>query len=165
MLNLVTRFGQVKDFVDHQQQREGRWIHVHCSTPCSSGSVLKRFSDSEVPTESDESWKGIIVSSEKYLCLADSRSFELPKRNDIWSREETVRVLHNTGLNHVADVYLCQTGLVGRDDIPVGKCLRFCSTSRSFAAHSLEGLGLVSVSSMPGCLMLIGKKRVFTMKL
>ena len=97
-------FRQVKDFVDHQQQREGRWIHVHCSTPCSSGSVLKRFSDSEVPTESDESWKGIIVSSEKYLCLADSRSFELPKRNDIWSREETVRVLHNTGLNHVADV-------------------------------------------------------------
>ena len=53
-------FRQVKDFVDHQQQREGRWIHVHCSTPCSSGSVLKRFSDSEVPTESDEFWKGIM---------------------------------------------------------------------------------------------------------
>ena len=77
---------EVRDFVDNQQQREGRWVHVHCSTPCSSGSVLKRFAESEKPPESDVAWGGIIVASERYLNLGESRSFELPKRNDIWSR-------------------------------------------------------------------------------
>ena len=134
-------FRQVRDFVENQRQREGRWIHVHCSTPCSSGSVLKRFSESEHETESDVAWRGIILASERYLNLGDSRSFELPKRNDIWTRKETIDVLHNTGLNNIADVYLCQTGLVNQQQIPIGKCLRFCSTSPKFCSTLARKFG------------------------
>ena len=134
-------FRQVRDFVDNQQQREGRWIHVHCSTPCSSGSVLKRFSESGHETESDVSWRPIILASERYLNLGDSRSFELPKRNDIWARKETIDVLHNTGLSNIADIYLCQTGLVNQQQIPIGKCLRFCSTSPKFCSTLARKFG------------------------
>ena len=67
-------------------------MHVHASTPCSSGSPLKNFS-AEVESEADRSWKGIMENVSKYLLLGNSRSFELPRNNNIWKREETKRVL------------------------------------------------------------------------
>ena len=36
-------FARVKQFVEVQAQLGYRWIHVHASTPCSSGSPLKTF--------------------------------------------------------------------------------------------------------------------------
>ena len=37
-------FQKVKEFVEVHQQLGYRWVHVHASTPCSSGSPLKNFS-------------------------------------------------------------------------------------------------------------------------
>ena len=37
-------------------------------------------------------------------------------------------------MNFSADVYLCQTGMKTEAQVPVGKCLRFCSTSARFAS-------------------------------
>ena len=36
-------FQKVKEFVEVHQQLGYRWVHVHASTPCSSGSPLKNF--------------------------------------------------------------------------------------------------------------------------
>ena len=70
----------------------------------------------------------------RYLSLGDSRSFELPRNNSIWKRQETKDVLHGAGLSFSADVYLCQTGMKTEAQVPVGKCLRFWSTSARFAS-------------------------------
>ena len=123
-------FRRVKEFVSVQEQLGYRWVHVHASTPCSSGSPLKNFS---LATESnaDRSWKGIMDNVSKYLMLGNSRSFELP-RNNIWKREETKRVLKDCGLEFDAEVFLCQTGMVSDSGLPIGKVLIFCSASAGF---------------------------------
>ena len=108
------------------------FVHVHASTPCSSGSPLKNFS-AHVVTESDQEWEEIMSVVSSFLKLGDTASFELPLRNEIWSRAETVAVLAEVGLNHNADVKLCKTGMTNADGIPVGKVLRFKSTSKWFA--------------------------------
>ena len=59
---------KVKEFVEVQQQLGYRWVHVHASTPCSSGSPLKNFS-AQVESEADRSWKGIMDNVSKYLLL------------------------------------------------------------------------------------------------
>ena len=69
-------FQKVKEFVETQQQLVYRWVHVHASTPCSSGSHLKNFS-AQVESDADRSWKGIMDNVSKYLLLGNSRSFEL----------------------------------------------------------------------------------------
>ena len=101
---------EVKAFVVVQRNC-GRWLHVHCSTPCSSGSPLKHWNQKRDQTEADRDWHSIIGSAEAYLTLGDSRSFELPKHNQIWQRPETQRILERCGLNYDAEVALCQTGL------------------------------------------------------
>ena len=40
-------FEKVRMFVEAHRQLGYRWIHIHCSTPCSSGSLLKGFQDSD----------------------------------------------------------------------------------------------------------------------
>ena len=50
----------------------------------------------------------------KYLGLGDSKSFELPRNNNIWKRPETKQVLEQCGLQYNAEVFLCQTGLRAR---------------------------------------------------
>ena len=108
----------------------GRWLHVHCSTPCSSGSPLKHLNQKREQTEADRDWHSIIGSAEAYLTLGDSRSFELPKHNQIWQRPETQRILERCGLNYDAEVALCQTGLVNDEGTPIGKRLKFfCNIS------------------------------------
>ena len=107
------------------------FVHVHASTPCSSGSPLKNF-HAHVVSQSDQEWEEIMSVVSSFLKLGDSASFELPLRNEIWSRAETVAVLAEVGLNHDADVKLCKTGMTNADGIPVGKVLRFKSTSKWF---------------------------------
>ena len=123
---------EVKAFVVVQRNC-GRWLHVHCSTPCSSGSPLKHLSQKRDQTEADRDWHSIIGSAEAYLTLGDSRSFELPKHNQIWQRPETQRILERCGLNYDAEVALCQTGLVNDEGTPIGKRLKFFATSPCFA--------------------------------
>ena len=45
----------VSQFISNKKL-EGHWIHMHVSTPCSSGSPLKRFSPDSV-TASDLEWE------------------------------------------------------------------------------------------------------------
>ena len=81
-------------FVEAHRQLGYRWIHVHCSTPCSSGSPLKGFQGSDGETVSDKQWLPIMSSVGRYLSLGDSRSFQHPRNNGIWKRQETKDVLH-----------------------------------------------------------------------
>ena len=67
------------------------WVHIHASTPCGSGSPLRNFNQDSV-TEKDQEWDEIINAIGGYFKPADSCSFELPERNSIWSRPETVGV-------------------------------------------------------------------------
>jgi hypothetical protein len=124
-------FQKVKEFVEVQQQLGYRWVHVHASTPCSSGSPLKNFS-AQIESDADRSWKGIMDNVSKYLLLGNSRSFELPRNNNIWKRDETKRVLKQCGLQFDAEVFLCQTGMQASNGLPVGKVLIFCSASAGF---------------------------------
>ena len=55
---------------------------VHVSSPCSSGSPLKRFGDGE-PKDSDWEWYDLFPKVERYLKLGDANSFELPWNNDL----------------------------------------------------------------------------------
>ena len=68
----------------------------------------------------------------KYLLLGNSRSFELPRNNNISKREETKRVLKQCGLQFDAEVFLCQTGMQAPNGLPIGKVLIFCSASAGF---------------------------------
>ena len=133
-------FQKVKEFVDVQQQLGYRWVHVHASTPCSSGSPLKNFS-ANIESEADRSWKGIMDGVSKYLMLGNSRSFELPRNNNIWKRTETKQVLHETGMKFDAEVFLCQTGMQADSGLPIGKVLIFCSASAGFCNYLTKKFG------------------------
>ena len=65
----------------------------------------------------------------------DSCSFELPERNTIWSRPETVNLLESFDMRHEALVRLCKTGCQNKDGIPIGKTLKFVSNSAWFALN------------------------------
>ena len=130
---------QVKRFVD-EQRLLGNWVHLHISTPCTSGSPLKNFSGN-VETQADSEWKGIMDAVPKYLdegIVADSVSFELPRSNSIWDRSETKHVLEKGDLKFCQDVHLCQAGYKGKDGLPIGKIMRFRSTHEQFCL-SLRG--------------------------
>ena len=53
--------------------------------------------------------------------------------NQIWKRDETKKVLKKCGLTFESEVALCQTGLTNSEGIPIGKRLKFFSTSPCFA--------------------------------
>jgi hypothetical protein len=124
-------FARVKQFVEVQAQLGYRWIHVHASTPCSSGSPLKNFGTGGL-SEADVAWEGIMKAVPKYLTLGNSRSFELPRNNNIWKRDETKHVLKHCGLEFESEVFLCQTGCKADNGLPVGKCLIFRSSFSGF---------------------------------
>ena len=109
------------------------WIHVHASTPCSSGSPLKGF-HSNVVSQADQEWSEVIGVVADYLVLGDSASFELPLRNEIWSRPETVETLEACNLVHRAQVKLCKTGVSTGAGVPIGKTLLFVSNSEAFSS-------------------------------
>ena len=130
-------FARVKQFVDVKSQLGYRWIHVHASTPCSSGSPLKHFGTGSL-SEADVAWEGIMKAVPKYLTLGNSRSFELPRNNSIWKRDETKHVLKHGGLEFEAEVFLCQTGCKDDNGLPVGKCLMFRSSFSGFDVTLLK---------------------------
>ena len=111
---------------------ENIWVHVHVFTPCASGSPLKRFSGDE-PTLSDLEWESVMQAVSGYLKLGNSRSFELPFYNQIWSRDLTKDVLEKGFLSHGCQVFLCQTGMKNKDDMPIGKSLGFATSHFPFA--------------------------------
>ena len=57
---------EVMSFVSSQQGAY-RWIHVHCSTPCSSGSLLKHLNQKMEFTQADVEWAEIMRAIEPYL--------------------------------------------------------------------------------------------------
>ena len=61
--------------------------------------------------------------------------FELPERNAIWSRPETVNLLESFDMRHQALVRLCKTGCQNKNGIPIGKTLKFVSSSISFSTN------------------------------
>ncbi|CAL1159105.1 unnamed protein product, partial [Cladocopium goreaui] len=124
---------RVRDFVE-QQKTEGLLVHVHVSTPCATGSPLRNFHAGVGETET---WKIVMSSASFYLSLGDQASFELPKHNQIWDRELTHKTLERSGLIFSGTVRLCKTGLIGKSCLPIGKQLRFVSTSGAFVT-SLE---------------------------
>ena len=123
-------FARVKQFVEVESQLGYRWIHVHASTPCSSGSPLKHFGTGGL-SEADVAWEGYHESC-KYLTLGNSRSFELPRNSSIWKRDETKHVLKQCGLEFESEVFLCQTGCKADNGLPVVKCLVFRSSFSGF---------------------------------
>eukprot|EP00435_Cladocopium_sp_Y103_P009694 s2767_g2.t1 len=123
-------FARVRQFVEVQSQLGYRWVHVHASTPCSSGSPRKHFGGHGRRSAADLAWEGIMKAVPKYLALGHSRSFELPSNNNIWKRDETKHVLKHCGLEFEAEVFLCQTNWKADNGLPVGKCLMF---RRSFS--------------------------------
>ena len=84
---------------------------VHMSSPCSSGSPLKRFGDGEAK-ESDWQWYDLFPKVERYLKLGNANSFELPWNNDIWNFALCKKTLKNAGHNFSTKVHLCKTGFV-----------------------------------------------------
>ena len=120
-------FRKVKEHVESMKVK----TFVHVSSPCSSGSPLKRFGDGE-PKESDWNWYDLFPKVERYLRLGDANSFELPWNNDIWNFALCQKTLKNAGHNYHTKVRLCKTGFVTKDDKPVGKCLGFSSNSKVF---------------------------------
>ena len=128
---------QARDIVDSWKQRK-LWVHVHLSTPCSSGSPLKHFrrqSEGQMPSVSDVEWQSIMESALVYANMGNAASFELPRFNQIWERFGTQRLLEKAALLHTAHVWLCRTGVKGKTGLPVGKQLRFQSTAEAFAIH------------------------------
>ena len=129
---------QVKRFIA-EQRKAGFWVHMHVSTPCTSGSPLRNLSGSA--SQDDPEWKLIMDSIPQYLegdSLADSVSFELPRSNSIWERPETKLVLQKGKFDHAQDVHLCQAGYVGKDGLPIGKVMKFMSSHKEFC-FSLRG--------------------------
>ena len=120
--------------------RDGVWVHIRVSTPCSSGSPLKHLSTGDV-TVSDLEWESIMQSVGSFLRLGHSKSFELPFHNEIWSRSLTQKVLREHDMSHCCQVYLCQCDVQTRLGKPVGKSLCFASNNYPFSKvlHSKFG--------------------------
>ena len=123
--------------------KDGKWIHVHVSTPCSSGSPLKHMTSGEM-TISDLEWESIMRSVGGFLSLGNSKSFELPFHNSIWSRPLTRDVLNTACLSHFCQVYLCQVGLETSGGKPIGKSLGFAATHYSFCRFLHSRFGFCS---------------------
>ena len=119
---------------------KGFWVHIHASTPCSSGSPLKHLS--EGLTDSDLEWSSIISSVGKYFDLGHSKSFELPFHNQIWNRDETKKLVVKQKMSHSCQVFLCQMGCTSKGGKPIGKSLCFVSTHFPFVKtlHKMFGL-------------------------
>ena len=130
------------------QAKLGKWIHVHVSTPCRTGSPLRHFHNegTQLSKESEAEWVTIMSNVTPYLVLGDSKSFELPRTNDIWKRELTLRALEDNGLIFECVVHLCQTMLRSKAGDKVGKQLRFVSSSFGFCESLRKRFGTCTCS-------------------
>ncbi|CAE7038113.1 unnamed protein product [Symbiodinium sp. CCMP2592] len=88
-------------------------VFVHVSTPCSSGSYLRRFSGGS-SSKSDWEWFEVFPCVLKYLKLGKHSSFELPWNNEIWQHDLCQKVLKKAGHTFDVPVRLCMTGLCSK---------------------------------------------------
>ncbi|CAE7200879.1 unnamed protein product [Symbiodinium sp. CCMP2592] len=86
-------------------------VFVHVSTPCSSGSYLRRFSGGN-SSKSDWEWFEVFPCVLKYLKLGKHSSFELPWNNEIWQHDLCQKVLKKAGHTFDVPVRLCMTGVL-----------------------------------------------------
>ncbi|CAE7635150.1 unnamed protein product [Symbiodinium sp. CCMP2592] len=86
-------------------------VFVHVSTPCSSGSYLRRFSGGS-SSKSDWEWFEVFPCVLKYLKLGKHSSFELPWNNEIWQHDLCQKVLKKAGHTFDVPVRLCMTGVL-----------------------------------------------------
>ena len=105
-------------------------VFVHVSSPCSSGSPLRNFTNST--TETDWQWFEMFPCVLKYLKLGNHSGFELPWNNQIWGFDLCQQTLKKAGHSHYTAVKLCQTGAKSVAGNPIGKTLCFSSTSVKF---------------------------------
>ena len=131
-------FSEVKKIILDSIDK-GFWVHIHASTPCSSGSPLKHLS--EGVTDSDVEWSSIISSVGRYFDLGHSKSFELPFHNGIWGRGETKDLILKQRMSHSCQLFLCQMGLTSKGGKPIGKSLCFVSTHFPFVKHLRKCFG------------------------
>ena len=103
-------FRKVKEHVESMNVK----TFVHVSSPCSSGSPLKRFGDGEAQA-SEWEWYDLFPKVERYLKLGDANSFELPWNNDTWNFALCQKTLKNAGHNYSTKVRLCKTGFVTKN--------------------------------------------------
>ena len=141
------------------------WLHVHMSTPCTSGSPL-RFFNHGGNEEVDVEWCEIIASVGVYFEHANGISFELPTHNLIWKRFEIEVLLKENQLSHGAEIFLCQTDLFGSDGLKVGKSLLFKSNLFSVVErlHKKFGLCLCDIHT-PFSSVSFTRSGFYTMKL
>ena len=121
-------FKDVKNYLKNFGQDR---VFVHVSTPCSSGSPLRRL-HGPTTTEADWEWFEIFPRVLRYLRLGKHSSFELPWNNEIWRHALCQRVLRQAGHAFDMPVKLCMTGLVSKGGEPIGKVLGFSSSARTF---------------------------------
>ena len=110
----------------------GRILHVHRGCIFMHRLLVEveiRFATS-IRTQSQRKTRNEMRSS--WLLQTCRCSFELPERNAIWSRPETVILLENF---EQALVRLCKTGCQNKNGIPIGKTLKFVSNSISFSSN------------------------------
>ena len=106
-------------------------VTENVSTPCSSGSPLRRLRGS-ITTKADWEWFEIFPRVLRYLRLGKHSSFELPWNNEIWRHALCQKVLRQAGHAFEMPVKLGMTGLVSKGGEPIGKVLGFSSSARVF---------------------------------
>ena len=100
-------FLRLKRWIQDQNSL-GKWVHVHVSTPCITGSPLRNFLGKSIePTDDDLVWPSIMSKAGDYLILGNSSSFELPRFNTIWGWDLTISALESLPYDCVA--HLCAT--------------------------------------------------------
>lgn len=99
-----------------EQKSLNKWVHVHASTPCITGSQI---------------WPAIMSKAGDDLFLGNSSSFELPRFNAIGGRDLTVEAAD--ALKHECVVHLCATGVKTSKGEPVGEQLKFRASHFLFA--------------------------------
>jgi len=109
-------------------------VHIHVSIPFGNRSPLRNFNQDSITTK-DQEWNEIINPIGGYFKYADLCSFEVPERNAIWCRPETVNFLENFDMRHQALVRLCKIGCQNKDGIPIGNILKFVSNSISISIN------------------------------
>ena len=86
-----------------------------------------------------------MTSVGRYFQSVDFRSIELSKNNAFCKRQEAIEVVHKAGLRFSTDVHLCQTRMKTNSRVPVGKYIRFWSTSPKFNSVLTRRLGSCEV--------------------
>ena len=111
-----------------------RHVERHVPCPCTAGSPVRSLGclveDDDIKFAELEP---ILKQLPSYKRLSDSMGLEWPVNNKLWGFPGVKSMLVDLGLTQEAVVPLCRVGYAGRQGgLPVGKRLRFVSTSEVF---------------------------------